>query len=297
MFLDILSSDSWTSIDLVEKGWSGDIKYKIKTKDNHKLLLRISQIENYAKKFKEFEIIQKYHKTGIAMSIPIEFGVCDQATKSYMILSWLDGQDLEEVLPSLSEKEQYQLGLEAGKILKTIHTIKVDKEDISTIDQRQKRLDKLKRYEDSDLRIANDQEIIAYVKDNIDKICIKDPVYQHGDFHAGNLVYDDQGNLGVIDFNRWDVADPYEEFYKLQMFTRNISTSYCKGQVDGYFDSCIPDDFWMAQSVYVAYASLYSIFWAKKFGQDEIDSMIERAKINFEDYDNFTRIIPRWYEK
>ena len=37
-------------------------------------------------------------------------------------------------------------------------------------------------------------------------------MYQHGDFHPGNLIYMENGEIGVIDFNRWEVGDPYEEF-------------------------------------------------------------------------------------
>ena len=45
-------------------------------------------------------------------------------------------------------------------------------------------------------------------------------VYQHGDFHVGNFIYLPTRQVGVIDFNRWDFGDPYEEFYKLQFFKK-----------------------------------------------------------------------------
>lgn len=37
--------------------------------------------------------------------------------------------------------------------------------------------------------------------------------------------------IGVIDFNRWEVGDPYEEFYKLESFARELSVPYCIGQI------------------------------------------------------------------
>ena len=39
----------------------------------------------------------------------------------------------------------------------------------------------------------------------------------------------------MIDFNRWDFGDPYEEFYKLQFFSRNVSPLFAYGQLQGYF--------------------------------------------------------------
>ena len=49
--------------------------------------------------------------------------------------------------------------------------------------------------------------------------------------------------------------------------------------------------------MYVAHASLFSIKWAEKFGQTDIDAMVERCMVAFEDYDYFRRDIPVWYKE
>ena len=54
------------------------------------------------------------------MSMPVEFGICNQNRNVYMILTWVEGQDLETVLQRLSENEQYLLGRQAGDILRKI---------------------------------------------------------------------------------------------------------------------------------------------------------------------------------
>ena len=100
MFLDIVESLNWKSIDLISKGWSSDKKYKIRTNDGELLLLRVSDIDQY----------------------------------------------------------------EAS------------------------------RYEDSQVRISDDETAINYVKDNINFIWRKTPVYMHGDFHPGNLIYRADGS-------------------------------------------------------------------------------------------------------
>lgn len=145
------------------------------------------------------------------------------------------------------------------------------------------------------MRIENDENIIRFVKENIEYIWEQKPTYLHGDFHPGNLIYTPEGSIGVIDFNRWEVGDPYEAFYKLQSFGREISIPYCIGQIDAYFDKQVPEEFWRALAVYVAHASLYSIKWAEKFGQEEIDGMRKRCLQALEDYDYFKRIVPGWY--
>ena len=283
----------WRTVEPVAKGWSSDRKYRICLDNGETLLLRLSDVSRLESKRKEFEIIRKYAALGFPMSRPIEFGVRDDQV--YMLLSWVDGEDLETVLPRLSEAEQYRLGREAGLILKKIHSIPVEPENQPKQTKRERRLWQLSQYEESQLRLADDETAVQYVKDNIDLIWTQPPVYQHGDFHPGNLIYRKDGSIGVIDFNRWEVGDPWEEFYKLQSFGKEVSVPYCVGEIDAYFDGNPPEDFWRALAVYVAWSSLFSIKWAEPFGPEEIAGMGRRCRAAFADYDAFRRCVPKWY--
>ena len=278
----------------VEKGWSSDKKYRVVTEAGEVCLLRVSDAAQFAEKKKEYEIIQKYASLGFPMSQPLAFGLCPEGV--VMLLSWLEGDDLESVLPALPEAEQYRLGREAGTILKKIHALPLDPADVPATTKREKKLRQLAAYEESPVRIPGDEAAVQYVKEHIDRIWREPPVYQHGDFHPGNLIYLPNGSLGVIDFNRWEVGDPYEEFYKLESFGREISVPYCAGQIDAYFDDAVPAGFWATLAVYVAHASLYSIKWAEPFGVREVQDMTRRCRAAFADYDGFRRDIPNWYK-
>ena len=190
----------WRSVELVDKGWSSDRKYRVAGEDGAVRLLRLADPARYEEKRKEYEIIQKYARLGFPMSQPLDFGLCDEGV--YMLLSWVEGEDLEAVLPSLPEAEQYRLGREAGEILRRIHSIPLEPADRPTGTKREKKLRQLDRYEASDLRYPGDGEAIRFVRSHIDRIWTEPPVYQHGDFHPGNLIYRPDGSLGVIDFNR-----------------------------------------------------------------------------------------------
>jgi len=295
-FFDIPGYDTWESVELLSKGWSPDKKYTVKTKAGETLLLRIADSEVFEQKKKEYEIICKYAALGFEMSKPLAFGLCNNKEHTYMLLTWVEGEDLEAALPKLSEEEQYQLGRSAGFILRQIHSIPVETCDMPEQTKKEKKLLQLGRYEDSAVRIANDETAIQYVKDNIDKLWLEPPVYMHGDFHPGNLILTPGKNLGVIDFNRWEVGDPYEEFYKLESFGVEVSVPYCIGQIDAYFNDEVPMQFWETLAVYVAHASLFSIKWAEKFGQEEIDGMVRRCLAAMEHYDGFTKVVPSWYQ-
>lgn len=296
-FDEIVGYDKWLKIEKINRGWSDDTKYYIETEDKQKLILRTSDIRQYEVKRKEYEIICKYAGLGFNMSEPVSFGVCNGNRNVYMLLSWIEGEDLELELPKLNQDQQYSLGREAGTILKKIHQLRVPDEEIPQGTKIPKKMEQIRRYKDSDVRVAGDEVVLKFLEDNLEKIWKKPPVYQHGDFHPGNLILTPEGNIGVIDFNRWEIGDPYEEFYKLESFGTNVSIPYCIGQMDSYFDDEIPDDFWEILAVYVAHASLYSIKWAEKFGQKDIDHMIEIYKKSIAHYDNFNQPVPSWYRK
>lgn len=297
MYKDIKLAKTWRLVEKINKGWSDDQKYYIETRNNEKLLLRLSDISHYEEKQKEFEIIQKYSKLGFEMSMPIEFGTCNDHKNVYLLCSWVDGEDLEEALPTLSVQQQYDLGRKAGLILKKIHRLKVSESEIPKETKIPKKINQIERYMNSKVRIENDETALSYIKQNINKMWQLEPAYLHGDFHPGNLILTANGGLGVIDFNRWEIGDPYEEFYKLESFGVEISIPYCIGQINAYFEDEVPVEFWETLAVYVAHSSLFSIKWAEKFGQDEIDGMIKRCQRAFEHYDDFKSVIPSWYHK
>lgn len=117
MFMNIAVSKDWKKVTPISKGWSSDKKYLVETVDGKLQLLRISDIEAYEAKKKEYEIITKYSQLGINMSMPIEFGICNEGKNVYMLLSWVEGRDLEEVLPELSDKSSISLAVKQEQFL------------------------------------------------------------------------------------------------------------------------------------------------------------------------------------
>jgi len=125
MFDEIGGHIKWLKIEKINRGWSEDAKYYIETDEQQKLLLRTSDINQFEVKKKEYEIICKYANLGFKMSEPISFGVCNRNQNVYMLLTWIEGEDLELALPKLDPDNQYLLGREAGRILKKIHELRV----------------------------------------------------------------------------------------------------------------------------------------------------------------------------
>ena len=66
-------------------------------------------------------MLVKVASLNIPMCVSVEFGTC--ADGVYSLQSWINGEDLEAILPLLPETEQYVLGMKSGEILRKMHAI------------------------------------------------------------------------------------------------------------------------------------------------------------------------------
>ena len=281
--------------ELIEKGWSGDKKYCVTDGFNEKFLLRISPIEQYERKKCEYDLMCQVAALGIPMCLPIEFGTTEEGV--YSLQGWIDGRDAESMVSDLTESEKYNYGLEAGRILKKIHSIPAP-EGIESWDVFfNRKIDrKIRMYEDCPIKYDNGQLFIDYVNSHRHLLSDRPRTYQHGDYHVGNMMIGRDRGLYIIDFNRNDFGDPWEEFNRI-VWCAQAMPPFAKGMVDGYFDNDVPTAFWELLALYICSNTLSSLPWAIPFGEDEIKVMINQANDILSWYDNFTNPIPSWYRK
>ena len=279
--------------ELIEKGWSGDKKYCAADSCGNKFLLRISPTEQYDRKKKEFEMMQRLETLVFPMCRPLEFGVSDEGV--YSIQTWIDGVDAEETLPTLSDSKQYAYGLEAGRILRKIHSIPAP----DTLEDWESRFNrkmdyKIQMYTKCPIQYENGQAFMDYIHENRHLLKDRPQFYQHGDYHIGNMMIDRNGQLHIIDFNRFDYGDPWEEFNRI-VWCAQQSPFFSSGMVNGYFDDHVPLAFWKLLALYISSNTLSSVPWAIPFGQDQIQVMLDQANDILSWYDNMRNPVPSWY--
>lgn len=297
-FEDIKEYQTFKRIDEIAEGWSTDKKYYVETKDGQKLLLRIAGRKLEKQKRLEFDRLNAIYSDAFPMAKPLSFGICNGGESVYTLLTWVEGVPLNTQLKKMIPADQYSTGIMAGKMLRAIHAAPVVDKQIPTKEQRiAHKLNKIKMYETSYVRASNDSDVIDYVKNNIDKIYNTPPAYKHGDFHSGNLIYTPEGSIGLIDFNRIDCGDKYEDFRHIQLYDAGRSIPFATGVIDGYFDTKVPNEFWEVLAVYVAQTAMTQINWAERFGIDEVDAMQQIFHKAFRDYNGFKNTVPSWYEK
>jgi aminoglycoside phosphotransferase (APT) family kinase protein len=125
---------------------------------------------------------------------------------------WIDGEDLENVLPHLSQTEQYQLGIEAGHLLAKVHACAPLHSLPDWESHFNAKLDrKIARALSCPEHIPGRNELIAYINANRYRLVNRPVTLQHGDFHLGNLLLQPNGHLALIDLNRFDTGDPWED--------------------------------------------------------------------------------------
>lgn len=105
----------------INTGWSDDKKYCVTDQNQQKYFLRVSDKEKLDSKKFEFDMMGKVASLGVPMCKPISIELCDDEVHS--LHEWIDGRDAIDIILTYSENQQYTYGVEAGKILRKIHTI------------------------------------------------------------------------------------------------------------------------------------------------------------------------------
>ena len=277
----------------IDKGWSGDQKYCAVSADGTKYLLRVSHVDRLERKRREYEKMGEVAQLGIPMCMPVEFGTCEEG--AYSIQSWIDGEDAESLVTEMDSASQYRYGLDAGRILAKIHTIPAPVDAPKWETRFNAKIDrKITMYEECELKYENGDTFLNYLAQNRHLLSGRPQSYQHGDYHIGNMMIDREGQLTIIDFDRDDFGDPWEEFNRI-VWCAQAAPAFASGMVDGYFGCKVPMEFWKLLVLYISSNTLSSLPWAIPFGDGEIQVMRKQAAQVLEWYDGMKNVVPAWY--
>ncbi|MCK5130259.1 MAG: phosphotransferase [Clostridiales bacterium] len=294
-FSDIPSASSWCTIEFIDKGWSEDKKYLITNENNTRLLLRVSDINQYDRKKFDYCQMKRLEDTDIIMSRPLDFGRFHGDTQVYTLLTWLDGVESKERLPSLSDSQQYSLGIKAGKALSKIHQIPAPETQHIWSKVFNAKIDRnIRNHNNCSIQFDGAEYIIDFLNQNRHLLLDRPLSFQHGDYHCGNMIITPQNDIGIIDFNRLSYGDPWEEFNRIT-FCATTSPLFASGRINGYFDNNVPELFFKLLALYISSNQLACVPWAIPFGQKDVDFMLKQSQDVLDWFDNFSNVVPKWY--
>jgi len=294
----------------IEKGWSEDKKYCVTDAAGTRYLLRVSPLARHETRRALFDLLQDVAATGIPMNLPLDFWVSDEGV--CMLYSWIDGEDLtEHRLPLLPMTEQYALGYRAGEILRKIHSVPAPEGQEDWETRFNHKVDmKIRKYRECGLRFEGDEHVLAYIEQNRHLLKNRPQCFQHGDYHANNMMLaappgaaapppsqaKGADQLRIIDFDRYDFGDPWEEFNRI-VWCAQESPYFATGMLRGYFSGEPPEEFFSLLALYISSNTLSSIYWAIPFGQKQIDILVGQSQDVLRWYDNMRNPVPTWYLK
>lgn len=295
---EIPGSAQWTQVDEIAYGWSGEKKYHIRREGGPDLLLRVADGAAHAKMRVIHEAMQPVNGLHIRASQALYCVLSADGAHSWALLSYIDGASLESSLPALAPEEQYRLGWESGETLRKIHSLPASASRPGWAEFFNAKIDRKRaRWHESGLQADGAQLAFDFIDRSRPLLDGRPQSLQHGDYHCGNMVLTPDGHVGVIDFNRLDWGDPWEEFNRIIWDVR-ASHAFARGRVDGYFAGRTPpEEFWRLLALYVTNDQVSALPWAVAFGEEEI----QIARANFAAvlswYDGFSTVVPSWYRE
>jgi len=287
----------YTSIHSINKGFSTDEKWRVDLLNDSKYFVRISDIRHAEHKKVAFNYMKKFKTLGV----PVPSTICsielEEENKYIEITEFTKGTDGEEILPTLSSQEQFEIGRQAGEALKIIHSIQNKSLQETWESYRIKKYNNyLKEFEKLDVKCFSLAPVIQYIDSHIHLLRNRPVHFLHDDFHPANIMVHSKKLQAVLDFDRYEWGDPIHDFHKIALFTRNISVSFAVGQIKGYFKGNPPSHFWTLYTTYVAMVFVSDIVWSIKNTPNHIDKMVKRLNTVLIDHQNFTNSIPVWYK-
>ena len=292
MFRGIAQSELWTEIDPVREGFSGDEKFRV-SGPGGECLLRISPEEKRERRLREYLAMRSLAPLSVNIPRALDFGDCEGGV--YTLLSWVEGRPAQEILPGLAVREQRAIGRQAGAILRRLHTVPAPLAPDWAEAYGRKMAHKIEAYRACPLHLPELDEFAAYVLDIAALLSGRPSTFQHGDYSVANMVLDASLCLGVIDFDRMDYGDSWEEFSRLP-WSVACSPAFSRALLRSYFRGEPPAAFWPLLALYVAADQISSLPWAMSRGEDQVEVMQQQARQVRAWYDGpYGLSRPTWY--
>ncbi|MCL2285912.1 MAG: phosphotransferase [Firmicutes bacterium] len=288
---EIPGYDNFATLQPILEGGSGEDKYRVITKTGEQMFLRIGVCADSIQNHKKHILAETLD---IPIARTIDFGVFGDNVHYYWLLTWLEGTSAFDLLPTLDDAGQFNLGVKSGTLLRKIHSLPIT-EPIEPLQEWLGRhidffTEEVRKKHGHNSKIHNN--IIAYIHDNKDILRTRPQTFLHGDFGLSNLIVTPSGDIAPTDFSYNLRSYGYPPLEMSNFYETGATTPYTSGQVWGYFNGSIPKDFWHEYLFGEAYLALI-IFATRKDESwtDYIENWYSERVANAVD------VIPQWYVK
>ncbi|MDX6152768.1 aminoglycoside phosphotransferase family protein [Marinococcus sp. PL1-022] len=287
------------TIRSIQKGFSGNGKFIL----DDTYVLKTFPVAELEERMHVFHVLNRLGEYSRRIPRAIDIGkrrLDGGDEQAFMLMTYLPGDDAEAVLSSLSQKHQYEAGVDASKELARLHELEAPP---AYPDWKTVKIKKIDRYFGQLNNTGVDEETVhllqTYIKKNEYLMTGRPNRFQHDDFHPSNLLIAEERFQGIIDFDRMDWGDPVHDLQKTGFFTKNVSRAFSRGCIDGYLEATDFDEglFWRLYALYSAVHIVSAIAWAYRESNGQYQKLLRYSKEAIWDHDYFNKSIPEWYWK
>ena len=192
---------------------------------------------------------------------------------------------------------QYANGKKLGRAIALIH------QDTLTGPQKDKaeaRRDvvheKLTSYLTKGPRFNHETPILSAIIDRIDGLGDYKLTRRYGGLRLDNVFLTDTGNIILKPSASYGFGDAIEDLVLFECEDAGAMPCAVAGVIDGYFGGVtVPANFWVGFAIYSAIYSLTRCSEHARKSKEEQARMVAQSKRIMQDFEGFTRPIPRWY--
>lgn len=278
----------------IRRGLSISEKYYVETSDGKHYFARIVDILRYKYIEKEFEMMQKMTPLNIPIPHPVELGKFGSCGGGYLLSEWIDGEELLDVLPSLTDKEQYELGLSAGENLKKIHSIPVNPPEEWVWCSYRTIQEFIIKYPNYVAQMTGvEKRIIEYIEKNKQLLKSEPVVFLHGDYRMRNMMIED-GQFKLIDFSDLSFGVPWIDMWGM-FWDAHSSPYFVTGQLHGYFGRELATSYFPQITFYAAIYLIYVFFIRAASSPIARENQTKSSVAFLSWFDDMRNPVPSWY--
>lgn len=295
---DIFHIGNILKYQLVGDRW-GIKKYEIDT-CSEKYLLVCSDNSEYINELEERLQMMKDNHICTNMVVNRCININDE---SLLLLKWINGEMVSNILEQLDYEDVIKLGYSAGKILKKIHDIQLSDKVINKQMNLISAMSTLNRI-DSIIssftnvkaeRFSGSKKFYEYICSQVDYIKLDEMSVLHGDFQLSNMIYTNDHVLLPIDFVPGLYGESSEDFVRSHV-SAEINNVFATAQIVGYYNGDVPEGFWEKLKFFTALHQIEMIDWVEIAGT-YYGFVEHQHKWILKSYDDMSCVVPRWFRR
>ncbi|MCQ4087095.1 phosphotransferase family protein [Saccharibacillus sp. JS10] len=279
-------------------GTSADLKYKVHFYgyDGAYLLRLFDESELSFKRF-EFEALHRMQSMTVHCSRPIAMGRWETKNVYFLLVSYIDGIDAGQILSTVPKPQQLRIGMQAGEELSRISAYPAPEGIEPWADRYRKKikqqLELVTKHAVSSKGVAAAIEMIEATQNLVEE---RPSVFLHGNFRPANLIVHHSRLTGVVGFGHFDWGDPLYEFAKLGLYSRELSSLFCTGQILGYHGGQAPcAEFWGLYRLYAASAAISLLAEVVANQSPQLNRVLKSIDRLAQDHHDFREEQPSWF--